>query len=100
MVKYAILKVKGKQYKVSEGDNVLVDRLNGGVDERVLLFKDDDKVLIGKPYLQNVKVNVRIDKHIKGKKIDVFKYKAKSRYRKHLGFRAELTSIFIEKITS
>ncbi len=97
---YAVVKIAGKQYKVSEGEKLLVDKFKNETLAQVLLFKEGDKVLIGKPYLDKVKVTFKKDEVVKGKKIDVFKYKAKSRYRKHSGFRAQYYPITIEKISS
>ncbi len=98
-MKYAVIKISGKQYKVTEGEKILVDKLNKEEMVQTLLLKDDEKVLIGKPFLDKVKVSYKMEPVVKGKKIDVFKYKAKSRYRKHLGFRAQYSPIFIEKIS-
>ncbi|KKQ50772.1 MAG: 50S ribosomal protein L21 [Candidatus Woesebacteria bacterium GW2011_GWB1_38_5] len=100
MVKYAVIKIKGKQYRVSEGDKIVVDRAKDELNENTLLLRDDEKLMIGKPYLDKVKVVLSKIKDFRGKKIEVFKYKAKSRYRKHSGFRAELTELSVEKITS
>ena len=99
-MKYAVIKLSGKQYKVIEGEKLLVDKLDKIIPVQVLLFRDEEKVSIGKPYLENVKVTYSKDEVVKGKKIDVFKYKAKSRYRKHTGFRAQLTPIVIQSISS
>lgn len=97
---YAVVKVAGKQYKVSEGDKILVDKFKGDLSYQVLLSRDGDNVLIGKPYLEKVKVSFKQGEMVKGEKIDVFKYKAKSRYRKHIGFRAQHYPLIVEKITS
>jgi large subunit ribosomal protein L21 len=99
-MKYAVIKLAGKQYKVSENEKVLVDKLDEATSPKVLLLKDDEKVLIGKPYLDKVQVSYKKEEIVKGKKIDVFKYKGKSRYRKHTGFRAQYSPIVIEKISS
>lgn len=97
---YAVIKVGGKQYKVSEGMKVLVDKFEKEPNLKVLLFSGEGKLLIGKPFLEKVKVSFKKESDVKGEKIDVFKYKGKSRYRKHTGFRAQYTPILIEKITA
>lgn len=98
-MKYAVIKISGKQYRVSEGDRVLVDKLNNATSPQILLFKDEEKVMIGKPLVEKVKVTYKKEETVKGIKIDIFKYKAKSRYRKHTGFRPQYSPIVIEKIS-
>lgn len=101
MSKYAVIKLAGHQYKVSEGETVLVDHLlDKKVEPEVLLVVDDKKVTVGKPTVEKAKVAVKILGEEKGLKIDIYKYKAKSRYRKHTGFRPLYTKIEIGKITS
>lgn len=102
MSKYAVLRIKGHQYKVSEGEEVLVDYLGEEKPEvEVLMVADGEDVKVGKPVLKDAKVQVKVLKELeKGEKIDVRKYKSKSRYKKHIGFRAFLTRLLIEKITA
>jgi len=99
-MKYAVIKVGGKQYRVSEGDRILVDKMSNDQPIDVLLLKEDEKILVGKPYLKDVKISFEKEAVVKGKKIDVFKYKAKSRYRKHIGFRAQYSPLVINNISS
>ena len=99
-MKYAVIKVGGKQYRVSEGDRVIVDKINKDQPVNVLLLREDEKIMVGKPYLEKVKVTFEKESVIKGKKIDVVKFKAKSRYRKHIGFRPQYSPIIIKNITS
>lgn len=101
MDKYAVIRIKGHQYKVSEGEEILVDKLSDfkKIDCDVLLFANGEAVKVGKPKLADVKIKFKVITEIeKGEKIDVLKYKAKSRYRKHIGFRAKYTRLLIEKI--
>lgn len=98
-MKYCVIFISGKQYQVSEGDKILVDKLKGEPDVKVLLTNDEGKVAIGKPYLDKVKLSLKVDDFVKGKKIEVFKYKAKARYRKHIGFRPQYSPVTIEKIS-
>ena len=70
------------------------------IDPEVLLFADDGKVKVGKPVLKDVKIKIKILAEMeKGEKIEVYKFKAKSRYRKHTGFRPQYTRLLIEKIS-
>jgi large subunit ribosomal protein L21 len=100
--KYAVIKAKGSQYKVFEKDEILVDFLGKEkFSPKVLLLVDSGKVKIGKPELKGVKIQAKvIDEEVKGKKITVMKYKAKSRYRKKTGFRPKYTRVLIQKISS
>jgi len=99
MQKYAVIKVNGSQYRVSEGDELLVDR-SKKVEPEVLLIVDGGDIKIGKPFIKEGKIKVSVLGDEKGDKIVVQKYKAKSRYRKKIGFRASYTKIKIDKITS
>jgi len=100
MAKYAVIRLQGRQYKVSEGDEILVDKmLDLTAQAEVLLFSDEGKVKVGKPTLADVKVKVKVLTEMeKGEKIEVYKFKAKSRYRKHIGFRPQYTKLLVEKI--
>jgi large subunit ribosomal protein L21 len=102
-MKYAIIKTGGKQYKVSEGDVLEVDRLKAEKDgkvifDEVLLLVSDEGMKVGKPFLPGGKVEAKVIDNIKGDKIRVSKFKSKVRYRKTMGFRASLSKVMIEKI--
>jgi large subunit ribosomal protein L21 len=101
MSKYAVVKINGVQYKVSEGDEILVDKSHDkNVPCEVLLVVDKDKFMLGKPFVAGAKVAFKIlASEEKGKKIKILKYKAKSRYRKRLGFRPKYTRLLVEKIS-
>lgn len=101
MKNYAIIRIKGKQYKVTEGDEIDVDYLGmERPDAEVLLVVNNDKVKVGKPKVRNSKVTYKVlNENLKGKKISVLTYKAKSRYRRKKGFRPQLTRIKIGKIS-
>lgn len=103
MDKFAVIRIGGKQYRVTEGQEILVDKLTDTkkVNPEVLLFVDGDKVEVGTPVLSKAKVTVKVLAEVeKGEKIDIFKYKAKSRERRHVGFRAQHTRLLIEKISN
>jgi len=100
---YAIIETGGKQYKVTPGQTIDVERLD--VDEgstveldRVLFIADGDKVTVGTPTIDGAKVIATSQGDGKGKKIIVFKYKPKVRYRKKTGHRQLYTRLAIDKI--
>jgi len=102
MSKYAVIKIKGTQYKVAEGEEILVDRLGEKEkpEAKVLLVSQDGNVKVGKPEVRGAKVTFKVlEPEVKGEKITVFKYKAKSRYRKKRGFRPVYTKLLVEKIS-
>lgn len=103
-MKYAVIKTGGKQYKVSEGDIIDVERLKHKKDEKVvfdnvLLLVSETTVKIGKPFLNGEKVEGKLLDNLKGDKIRVSKFKAKVRYRKTIGFRPSISRVRIEKIS-
>ncbi len=101
--KFAVIRITGKQYRVTESEEILVDKINDlkKVEPEVLLYVEGDKVEVGTPVLTKVKVKVKVITEVeKGEKIDIFKYKAKSRERRHVGFRAQHTRLLIEKISN
>ncbi len=100
---YAIIESCGRQYKVSEGDVVFFEKLD--VEEgkkitfdNVVLLSDKKKVEVGAPYVKGVKVEGKVVSHGKGKKILVYKYKAKKNYRRTQGHRQPYTKVEITKI--
>jgi len=102
-MKYAIVESGGKQYKAVEGETIEVDRLadEEGADielERVLMLVDGDDYTVGTPEVEGVKVKATVAEHFKGKKIIVFKYHPKKRYRLKKGHRQQYTRLAIEKI--
>jgi len=99
-MKYAIIRLQGHQHKVTEGQELLVDSLGGKKpNPEVLLLVNDKEVQIGTPVLKNAKVAIKVLGEEKGKKLYVKKYKAKSRYRKKIGFRSNYTRLQITKIS-
>lgn len=97
-MKYAVVRIAGHQYKISEGDVFEVDRTDK-IEPEVLMAVDGEKVEIGTPLVKNAKVSLAKIDDVKGEKIKVFKYRAKSRYRKTIGFRPQLTRLEVKKIT-
>lgn len=100
---YAIIESCGKQYKVEQGDVVFFEKLDTEAGkkvtfDKVVLVSDDKKVEVGAPYVKGVKVEGKVVEHGKGKKIIVYKYKAKKNYRRTQGHRQPFTKVEITKI--
>jgi len=100
---YAVVSTGGKQYKVSEGDVLRVEKLPGEVGDtvsfdEVLLFSDGENVTVGQPVVDEVAVKGRIVEQGKAKKILVFKYKRRKRYRRKQGHRQPYTAVKIDSI--
>ena len=100
---YAIIESCGKQYKVAEGDVVFFEKLD--VEEgkkvtfdKVILVSNDGKIEVGTPNVKGVKVEGKVVSHGKGKKIRVYKYKAKKNYRRTQGHRQPYTKVEITSI--
>lgn len=100
-MQYAVIATGGKQYKVVVGQTLEVEKLGDAqevVFDQVLLVVDGEKVNIGTPTLDGVKVYAEFLGDVKADKIEVFKYKSKSRYRKHTGHRQGLAQVKITAI--
>lgn len=105
-MKYAVVQSGGKQYRISEGDKIQIDRLKITPQkeikfDKVLLFvpeKDSDEVKIGHPFLADVVVKGRVLKERKKEKIKVMKFKSKVRYRRVVGQRQTTLEVLVEKI--
>lgn len=102
-INYAVIQIKGKQFKVKKGQFLTTDSL--GQEEKslvnvndVLLLVTDDKVFIGQPKIEGASVELRIGKDLRGEKIYVEKYKSKSRYHRRVGHRQSLTEFQVEEI--
>jgi large subunit ribosomal protein L21 len=101
-MKYAVIRLMGRQYEVQEGEEILVDLVPDvkKVEAEVLMVSEDGKVQIGKPVLEKAKVSLKVVTEMeKGKKVEVNHFKAKSRYKKHTGHRAKFTRLLVEKIS-
>jgi len=105
MIEYAIIQTGGKQYSVRPGDGIDVEKLeaeSGSTVEllEVLAVREDANFKIGKPILSGVRVVARVEAQTKDKKITIFKYKRKTRYRRKQGHRQPLTKLVIEEIVA
>ena len=101
---YAIIKTGGKQYKVSEGDLVRVEKLNAEIGdsvsfEDVLLVKSDSDLKVGTPTVENAKVEATVKDQAKDKKIVVFKYRPKKASKTKKGHRQPYTLVEINNIS-
>lgn len=99
---YAIIRTGGKQYSVEEGKLITIEKIDKVVGEEVV-FEDvllvaGDEMKIGQPTVAGAKVVAKVLEQGKGKKIRIFKYKAKSNYRRRQGHRQPFTKVQIEKI--
>jgi large subunit ribosomal protein L21 len=100
---YAIIRTGGKQYRVSQGEDIKVEKLKAGVGERVifdqvLLAGEGENIQVGTPYLENTKVIGRIRRHGKNSKVVVFKFKRRKNFRRTRGHRQEYSLVAIENI--
>jgi large subunit ribosomal protein L21 len=100
---YAIIETGGKQYRVTLGQTIDVERLDVADGEtveldRVLFIAEGDRVTVGKPTIEGAKVIATSQGEGKGKKIIVFKYKSKVRYRRKMGHRQLYTRLTVDKI--
>ncbi|WP_248927394.1 50S ribosomal protein L21 [Paenibacillus hamazuiensis] len=100
---YAIIETGGKQYKVQEGDVLYIEKLEAGEGEsvtfdRVLAVSKESGLVFGTPTVSGANVSAKVEKHGKGEKIIVYKYKAKKNYHKKQGHRQPYTKVVIEKI--
>ncbi|NPA90033.1 MAG: 50S ribosomal protein L21 [Chloroflexi bacterium] len=101
---YAVIETGGKQYRVSPGDHILVEKLPGEagdsiVFDRVLLVVDDGEVHIGRPVVEGARVEGTLMRQTRGRKVIVFKFRPKQRYRRKKGHRQYYTEVRVERIT-
>ena len=102
---YAIIVTGGKQYKVSEGDIVFIEKLTAEEGETVTfdqvlsVSKEDGDFTVGTPYVAGATVTASVVKNGKGKKIHVMKYKAKKNEKKKIGHRQPYTKVQIQTIS-
>jgi large subunit ribosomal protein L21 len=100
---YAVVKTGGKQYRVQEGDVLRVEKLPGEVGaeiafEDVLLFSDGENLQVGTPKLENIAVTGHIVEQGRARKVLVFKYKRRKRYRRKQGHRQPYTAVKVDSI--
>jgi large subunit ribosomal protein L21 len=100
---YAVIETGGKQYRVSEGDTLRVEKTEGNpgdeiVLDRVLLLGEGENLKVGNPFLEDVRVRAEVLAQRKAKKIVVFKFKRRKKYRRKKGHRQPFTGLRIKTI--
>lgn len=107
---YAVVQTSGRQFRVSEGDAIIIDRLDAEVGSTIELGQvllvggdaegegADGSAKIGAPFVEGAKVVAEVLSHQRGPKVDIYKFKRRKRYRKSIGFRAEQTTLRIQSI--
>ena len=103
-MKYAIVEISGRQFWIEPGKYYDLNRIPTELGKeiilnRVLLLNNDGEVLIGKPFLEQVKITGRVLEHLRGRKKIVYKMRPKKKTRKKQGHRQELTRVLIENIS-
>lgn len=102
-MEYAVVTVQGKQYKVTPGQKLVVDRVASEKDQKltfdtVLLHSNGDTITVGSPTITGATVSAKVLDHSRGKKIAVLRFRAKSHYHKSRGHRQEQSQLLIESI--
>lgn len=100
---YAIIATGGKQYRVSEGDVIYIEKLDKELNSEVsfpVLMLGGDKVVVGTPEVKGASVTGKVLQHGRGQKIVVYKFKAKKNYRRKQGHRQPFTKVEITGITA
>ncbi|MDA8354157.1 MAG: 50S ribosomal protein L21 [Firmicutes bacterium] len=100
---YALIETGGKQYRVEEGQALFVEKLDAEEGQtvtfdKVLLVGGEDGTTVGTPLVENAKVTGKVERHGKGKKLTVFKFKPKKNYKRKQGHRQPFTKVVIDKI--
>lgn len=101
---YAIVEIKGKQYKIEQGDDILVEYLgdenilNSSDVNTLLIKKDDNTVLVGTPYVSEAKITCKVLEVVKGDKVIVGKHKRRKDYKRKVGHRQKYHKVNIENI--
>lgn len=102
---YAVVRIGGKQYQVEVGEPLVTDHLNLNVGDKVefdevLLLGDGNNILVGQPVVSGALVRAEVVEQFRGKKIIVFKYKPKQRYRRKKGHRQQYTRLMVSGIVN
>jgi len=101
---FAVVEINGFQYKVKENDKIRISKINNSEKgekiefDKVLLINEDNNTIIGKPYIEGAKIVCSNIGNVKGKKIEVMKYKRRKNYKRIKGHRQDYTEIIIENI--
>lgn len=99
---YAIIETGGKQIKVVEGQEIVVEKVSANAEEVItfdkVLFVGGNDVKVGSPYVEGATVTAKVEEHGRGKKITVYKFKPKKNYSRKQGHRQPYTKLVIDKI--
>ncbi len=100
---YALVEIKGKQYKAEKGTLLKVDKIDAEEGsalefDSVLLINTDGDVKVGAPYVDGASVKAKVEDHTKGKKIRIFRYKRRKNYARKMGHRQQYTTVRVEEI--
>ena len=100
---YALVEIKGKQYKAEEGALLKIDRadvVKGDALEfdTVLLVRGDESVKVGSPYVEGAKIRTTVEQQVRDRKVVVYKYKKRKNYRRRAGHRQKYTVVRVEEI--
>ncbi len=100
---YAIISIGGKQYKIKEKQTIITEKINTSIKKKIninniLLIFTNNKIIYLKKEIKKYKITAKIISHIKGKKINIIKFKRRKHHKKQQGHRQKLTKIKIEKI--
>lgn len=102
-MKYAVIEISGRQFKVKEGDSIITDAFKSDTGAEVLidqvhLFSDGDKIQVGNPTLPGVQLKLETVRNFNDEKVVIRRFKAKSRYRKNKGHRQPKTELKVLSI--
>ncbi len=102
---YAVLEAGGKQYRVSEGNRIRVEKCDAEIGavvtlDKVMMIGKDDSVLVGSPYVAGASVTAKVLGHGKEDKVIVFKYRRKKNYRRFKSHRQQYTDLVVETIAN
>lgn len=100
---YAVIQSGDKQYKVEVGDTIRTEKIDSKAGEKiglkeVLLIKDGDKLLVGRPFLSGAKIIAEVKEQGRGKKVVIGKFKKRKGYRRKAGHRQEYTALLIKEM--
>lgn len=100
---YAIIQTGGKQYKVSKGDQIEIEKIDASIGDTiqlkdVMMIVDDGEVIVGKPTIEDAVVFCHVVDHVAGKKVYVFKSKRRKGYHRKIGHRQKYTKVQIDDI--
>ncbi len=101
---YAVIKTGGKQYRVSQGETLKVEKLDAGEGDsvefdQVLMVGEGEDVKIGTPYVDGSRVTARVKTHGRGKKVDIIKFRRRKHHMKRMGHRQDFTEVEITGIS-